>query len=203
MKVWKIQEEVVGLVGEQRLSNGGRFDLTLFKAFFKLIKASGLAVAPQTLNAVSLMKQDPMNQELYSSSSSFCKFKDQFLMDGGLKQLQSVMQKSFSSSQFEVYFYCLGCLPPLLFNSYFLFPQDKVTEWVKSHDEIVSEVRKQGLVEQLSGNLKTLFDDKSPELRYCAPLLLGLKALAAADGSLKSKLIDLSEIMKTLLQVVF
>jgi uncharacterized membrane protein YheB (UPF0754 family) len=45
-KLWNSQEEIIGLVGQQRLSNSGRFDLVIFKALFKLTKASGLAAAP-------------------------------------------------------------------------------------------------------------------------------------------------------------
>jgi len=67
------------------------------------------------------MKGESVNHELNEQSQKLCKFKDQFLLDGGLKDLKGVIDLSFEAGQYDVYFYCLGCLPPLVFNSYFLF----------------------------------------------------------------------------------
>jgi hypothetical protein len=63
---------------------------------------------------------------LNNQSQALCKFKDQFILDGGLKDLKAVIEQSFEENEFDVYFYCLGCIPPLLFNSYFLFSQNKM-----------------------------------------------------------------------------
>lgn len=112
-------------------------------------------------------------------------------------------RSAFSSNQFEVYFYCLGCLPPLLFNSYFLITEDKVTDWVMSYDEMIDEIKKLGLVKQFATDLQTLNSQKSPEMRYCSPLLLALKALAASDPSVKKELQSQTEVLMTILRVTY
>ena len=52
-----------------------------------------------------------------------------------------MMVYSFEQKQFDIYFYLLACIPPLIFNSYELFSSNKMTEWVKSHDELLEEIR--------------------------------------------------------------
>jgi hypothetical protein len=74
----------------------------------------------------------------------------------------------------------------LLFNTYFLYPQDKITEWVKPFEEVVSESLQLKYVDTLAEHMCELYNTSSDEIKYMAPLLLALKSLISADASLKN-----------------
>ena len=51
-------------------------------------------------------------------------------------------------------------------------------EWVKSHAEIIEEIVSKNYVSILTDHLIRFYDRKSSQLKFLAPLLLGLKSLA-------------------------
>lgn len=42
-------------------------------------------------------------------------FKEQFLQEQGVLVLKKLLKSTFESRDYEIYIYCLGMLPPLIF----------------------------------------------------------------------------------------
>jgi hypothetical protein len=149
------------------------------------------------------MKQGPFNKDVANQSRNLCKFKDSFLMRGGLKQLKQTIKLAFDEEYYEIYFYCLGCLPALVFNSYYLFPSGAKIEGVKKYDDMIEEVNWLEYMNMLINHLCELYGSKSSEMRYMTPLLLALRALVGADSSLKSSFLKSQNGLLTLFLIVF
>ena len=77
--------------------------------------------------------------------SEMNKFKNQLLVNGEIKVIADILDLSFEKERYEIYFYCLAMVSPLMFHSDILHGPTKKTEWTKSLQEIVDELRQSRL----------------------------------------------------------
>lgn len=123
-------------------------------------------------------------------------------MDGGIASIKRVIETTFESQQYEIYFYCLGALAPLIFHSDLLSGAKNQNEWIKPYDEICDDFKKEGIVPLLLDHLKKMYDRKSSQLKFLAPLLLALKSLAQSSKDLKAQLLGDQDGLLTIFLIV-
>ena len=99
------------------------------------------------------------------------------MTDGGIGDLIKIIEASYENQKYGVYFYCIGLIGPMVFDADILKAKDQ-NEWVKSHSEILEEIDSKNYVSILTEHLIHFYDRKSSQLKFLAPLLLGLKSLA-------------------------
>lgn len=114
-KLWDIHDTLLGIVGPSKLSKEN-FDRGMYKLLYKLLKSSCLAITQQTLSTIAKIKQEYVDEELDRQSTEIVKFKNQFMMDGGIRNMKNIIDMAFQNKNYEVYFFCVSSLQPLIFN---------------------------------------------------------------------------------------
>lgn len=114
-KLWDIHEALLAIVGPGKLSKEN-FDKGMYKLLYKLLKSSCLAITQQTLSTIAKIKQEYVDEELDRQSTEIVKFKNQFMMDSGIRNIRNIIDLAFQKKQYEVYFFCVSSLQPLIFN---------------------------------------------------------------------------------------
>ena len=155
---------------------------------------------------ISQIRGEEGDEMLDKQSYVLVRLKHQFIYDGGIENLKKVMEVSFDHEHYEVYFFCVSMIQPLTFNMDLVNSKKQVllseNDWVKSHDEVMNEFRDAKYVELLTSQVNTLYERRSRQLKFLAPVMLSLRALVQQREDVRRQLVDDSHSLKNLIEMM-
>eukprot|EP00347_Sterkiella_histriomuscorum_P022045 403331879 len=111
-------------------------------------------------------------------------FKQQFVEEQGVYILKKILKKSFAEQEFEIYFYCLGIIPPIIYT----YPSQQ-------NDFIDNQY-----ISLLSEQLIDFYND-GKLLHLVSPLFLAIRALISKSDQIREEFIKDQSNLEVVLEV--
>ncbi|CDW82063.1 UNKNOWN [Stylonychia lemnae] len=111
-------------------------------------------------------------------------FKQQFVEEQGIYIIKKILKKSYMESELEIYFYCLGIIPPIIIT----YPSQA--------QQFLDNAYMDLLQEQLIG-----FYEDTQYLHIASPLLLAIKALVSKSNQLKEEFMKSTQSLEVIFEI--